>query len=114
MALGVDILWALEALELDFKLVAAVPFIGQESRWPRDSRDVYNKILEHKNVKRYVVFDGAYAPWKMQGRNQWMVDNCTKLVAVWNGDQSGGTYNCVKYAQSIDKPIIFVDFKVSD
>ena len=34
-----------------------------------------------------------------------MVDNCTHVLAMWDGSE-GGTANCVKYAQAVNKPII--------
>ena len=40
----------------------------------------------------------------MQERNEWMVNNCDVLIAVWDGT-SGGTANCVKYAESLQLDI---------
>jgi hypothetical protein len=31
-----------------------------------------------------------------------------KLIAVYNGDLSGGTFNCIQYAKSIGKEIIYI------
>ena len=45
---------------------------------------------------------------KMQTRNEWMVNHCDKLIAVWNGSD-GGTGNCVNYAKSINKEIIYIN-----
>jgi uncharacterized phage-like protein YoqJ len=39
----------------------------------------------------------------MQVRNEWMVDHCNDLLAVWDGSD-GGTGNCVRYAQRILEP----------
>ena len=41
----------------------------------------------------------------MQKRNEYMVDLADKVIAVWNGS-TGGTYNCVKYAEKCGKEII--------
>jgi uncharacterized phage-like protein YoqJ len=43
----------------------------------------------------------------MQIRNEWMVDNAHIVLALWDGS-SGGTGNCIKYAnrKSVNKPII--------
>jgi uncharacterized phage-like protein YoqJ len=35
----------------------------------------------------------------MQVRNQWMVDHAMVVMAVWDGKQSGGTWNCIQYAR---------------
>jgi len=37
-----------------------------------------------------------------------MVDNCDKLIAIWNGDYKSGTGNCVKYAEKMGKEILIV------
>jgi uncharacterized phage-like protein YoqJ len=49
-----------------------------------------------------------YSAAKMQIRNEYMVNACDKLIAVWD-HTPGGTENCVKYAQSINKDIIYID-----
>lgn len=41
---------------------------------------------------------GEFSNYKMQVRNMFMVDVSSSMVAVWDGDKSGGTYNCVNYA----------------
>ena len=34
----------------------------------------------------------------MQKRNEWIVDNSLRLLALWDGSK-GGTANCVTYAR---------------
>lgn len=97
MALGVDTIWAELALVNKVPLIAAIPFVGQESRWPKEAQDRYNSILNNELVTIQIVCSPGYAPQKMQTRNEWMVDNSDRLVAVWNGSR-GGTFNCVDYA----------------
>lgn len=99
MALGWDMAWAEAAIEIGVPFVAAIPFAGQESAWPALSQCRYNRILSYA-TNSVIVCDGAYAAWKMQKRNQWMVDNSQGLVALWDGT-AGGTANCVNYAKTI-------------
>lgn len=102
MALGVD-MWAAEiVLSLrstnpTLKLVAAVPFDGQERKWPTQSQVRWRDIVVRADDVAYVCEPG-YAAWKMQKRNEWMVDHSSRVIAVWDGT-SGGTGNCVKYAE---------------
>jgi uncharacterized phage-like protein YoqJ len=98
MALGVDMLWAEEALKVGLLVVAAVPCDNQERSWPQPSQERYHRILSHKMTTTHVICPGPYATWKMQARNAWMVDQCEALLAVWDGTP-GGTSNCVRYAQ---------------
>lgn len=103
MALGWDMAVARAAINAGVPLIAALPFRGQERRWPKPSRDLYNWLLEN-SYSVHVVCDGGYAAWKMQRRNEWMVDNADRILALWDGSD-GGTANCIKYAQERGRPI---------
>jgi uncharacterized phage-like protein YoqJ len=96
MALGFDTALAQIAIEKELPLICAIPFKGQELKWTKDSIKVYNDILKKACHKEYIA--NYYKPWFMQVRNEWMVDNCDLLLACWNRDKKGGTYNCLKYA----------------
>jgi len=43
-------------------------------------------------------------------RNKYICNNVDLLIAVFNGER-GGTYNCIQYAKSIKKEILYVDPK---
>jgi uncharacterized phage-like protein YoqJ len=107
MALGVDQWAANVAHRLSIPFVAAVPFEGQEKAWPESSQKTYHQLMKLA-VERVVVSPGGYAAFKMQVRNQWMVDNCDKLIAIWDGTP-GGTGNCVEYAKSKNREIVFIN-----
>jgi len=110
MALGVDQWAAYISYKLNIPFIAAIPFAGQEKAWPTKSQAIYNALLS-KAHEKVIVCEGGYSSSKMQIRNEWMVDKCDILIAVW--DQSpGGTANCVKYAQSVNKEIIFIDPRI--
>lgn len=109
-ALGADQLFAESVIELKrlsypVRLVAAVPFKSQCSNWPQKSQIKYRELLG-KADEVVIVSPGEYSSAKMQKRNEWMVDRADLVLAVWNGAQSGGTFNCVKYALGQGKKII--------
>ena len=108
MALGVDQWAAVIAARLDIPFLAAIPFEGQELAWPAESQKAFN-ILRKLAAEEVIVSPGGYAANKMQIRNEWMVDHCDMLIAVYNGDKSGGTYNCISYAKSLNKEIYLID-----
>lgn len=108
MALGVDQDFCTVCLALGIPYWAAVPFKGQEASWPPQSQVVYDRLLKAAAEVNYVCSPG-YAAWKMQRRNEWQVDRCDLLLAVWNGDKTGGTYNCLAYALRMKKPITVLD-----
>ncbi len=103
MAQGWDTAWALAALSAGVPLTAALPFEGQESLWPEPAQDRWTKIVD-RATRVVLVNHGSYENWKMYSRNVWMVDNCTKLCALWNGS-AGGTANCISYAKKAGRPI---------
>jgi uncharacterized phage-like protein YoqJ len=106
MALGIDQWWAEACIELDIPFTAAIPFDGFHVKWLKESQDRFNRIMREAEAIVYVSAPG-YEPWKMQRRNEWMVDFCTELVAYWDGSE-GGTNNCVRYALTKGKPhVIF-------
>jgi uncharacterized phage-like protein YoqJ len=109
MALGVDMIFANLAINRGIPFIAAIPFEGQESKWPEGSQRVYRKILSYAK-QTVIVCPGGYAAWKMQKRNEWMVDRADLVIAVWDGSE-GGTHNCVNYAIDKGKDIRRIDPK---
>ncbi len=107
MALGVDQWAANIAIQLGIPFIAAVPFAGQEKAWPQQSQKVFSKLLG-KAAEVVIVSEGSYSAHKMQIRNEWMVDRADKVIAIWDGTP-GGTGNCVTYAKSKNKEIIYIN-----
>ena len=105
MALGADMLWAEALIEKEVPFIAAIPCKGQEKMWPKKSQWRYNEILSSPLCTKFIVSDGGYSPYKMQKRNEWMVDNCDLLIGVHDGS-NGGTYNCIQYAKGKVETII--------
>ncbi|ANY67686.1 hypothetical protein BBD42_15340 [Paenibacillus sp. BIHB 4019] len=105
LALGIDTDAAEIVIELretdypEIKLIGAVPFAGQEKAWPSASQERWRRIVERCDTVHYVS-DCGFASWKMQRRNEWMVDYASLVIAVWDGT-SGGTGNCVEYARKV-------------
>lgn len=103
MALGWDTAIANAALDLGIPLIAMIPFVGQEKKWPVAAQKIYHEILDAAMLVE-VSAPGGYAPEKMQLRNMNMVNSCDILLALWNGSD-GGTANCVRYAREQNKEI---------
>lgn len=108
MALGTD-QWAAElCLKRGIKYIAAIPFQGQETQWPSYAQFKYENLVK-KSHAAYIITPGPYAAHKMHLRNQWMVNSCDVLAAVWDGT-SGGTASCIEFAQARQKKIFWVPF----
>ena len=109
MALGIDTLFAELALELKIPLIAAIPCTSQPNKWPRKSQERYFNIVSKAYNVINVSGNHDYKASYMDLRNRYMVDHCTFLIAVWNEDKSGGTYNCVQYAESVKRDIKYIN-----
>lgn len=107
MALGIDQWAANIAYKLGIPFIAAVPFLGQEGAWPAQSQQTYNKLIKLAS-EVVIVCEGGYEASKMQRRNEWMTDRCDILIAVWD-KTPGGTGNCINYAKSINKHIVYIN-----
>lgn len=104
MALGFDQAVAGACVVLGIPFVAAVPFSGQERRWPAEAQTRYKRLLAYADSVE-IVADGISVSTAMQKRNEWMVDRCNKLITLWDGS-FGGTCNCVAYAEKRKTPIV--------
>ena len=112
MALGVDTVFALAVLELkeegfDIKLHCAIPCKNHSCKWPQKSIELYNKILQKADIVKFVS-EQEYRPYLMQKRNEYMVDKSDLVLAVWNGERAGGTWNTIEYAKSAGKPVKYI------
>lgn len=114
MALGWDQLGAEACIELGIPWIAVIPFKTQAQMWSREQQIHYRWLLLQAK-DQIVVSPGGYAPYKMQVRNVWMVDQLEKpndwLVAGWDGT-AGGTGNTIDYARVKEKDILILNPQV--
>jgi len=103
MAQGVD-LWAAEEIlrrrksETSLRLIAALPCPEQDARWPYPQRERYRRLLAQIPAEARHVTCDSYTPYCMNGRNLWMVEHASRLIAVFDGS-TGGTANTVRRAE---------------
>lgn len=108
MAPGIDTASAWIAHLLGVPFTAAIPCLNQDAKFTEAQRATYWKLMGLA-VKVVYVSDKPYEPGCMDRRNEWMVDHSDVLLAViWPG-YSGGTANCVKYAESVGRKVVRVD-----
>lgn len=104
MALGWDTALAEASRELRIPFVAAVPFRGQEGRWNPADQNHYRELLADAAIIA-IVRDGGFTREAMLERNAVMVDHANRVLALWNGDMSGGTSHAIRYARQHSVPI---------
>lgn len=109
MAIGTDLIYAEEALELGIPLWAAIPFPGQESRWRREDRDRYATVLKSAQAVHILFPDKPTnkheAVQMLYARDAWMVDHARVALACWTGKTSGGTFHTVNLLRARGLPI---------
>jgi uncharacterized phage-like protein YoqJ len=106
MALGADQDFAEIVLEMGIPMVAVLAFKGQENKWPEEAQFHYWRLV-HQAKHVITVCEPGYAAWKLQRRNERLVDETDggTVIAVWDGS-TGGTANCVQYAAACQNRII--------
>lgn len=100
MAVGFDLAAAEAVLTCragrqDARLVAVVPFEGQEDRFLQADRARYRRILDEADAT--VVLSPAYHRGCYAVRNDYLVDHASVLIAWYDGS-AGGTHYTVQRA----------------
>ncbi len=114
MAKGVDTYAAeivLEKAKTDckIKLHAAIPCENQEGAWSMEDKEKYYYLLSKCESINYT--SKIYNDRCMLLRNEFMVNNSDRLIAVWNGQMRGGTAYTVRYAKKCGKEIYLIRTK---
>ena len=112
MAEGTDTWAALAVLALKkenpaLKLHCVLPCEGQADEWSASARELYFSILEQADEIVYV--NREYSKNCMLKRNRYLVDHAACLLAVYNGEQRGGTAMTVRYARKLGREIIVLN-----
>lgn len=105
MAQGWDQALAEASINLKIATWGYIPCWNHEIKWPPEAVNHY-RVLKSQLNKVEFIWKGYYNSFCMNRRNKKMVDDCTAVLALFNGDQTGGTCNTVAYAKQKQKPII--------
>ena len=112
MAEGVDtwaaeIVLALRKQNPTLKLHCILPCREQADKWSNSARERYRVILEQADSIVYV--NQVYRKNCMLERNRFLVNHADLLLAVYNGEQRGGTAATVRSARKQSKEIVILD-----
>lgn len=110
MALGFDMMCAELVLELKkkyphIKLIGAIPCRTQSSRWFKAQQDRYDKLVKQLDDIR-CIYD-EYVDGCMQERNQYMINNSSLVIALYNG-LGRGTKSTIDYAKKQGKEVVVI------
>ena len=92
MAIGGDmmcaeIVLAFKKKHKDAQLVCVLPCLDQEKRWCEKDRNRYQCILSQ--VDNIVCLADSYYNGCMQARDKYLVDNASRLIAIFTGKRGG-------------------------
>lgn len=111
MALGVDT-WSAELiLELkvqypELRLIAVLPCETQANKWTAEQRERYFDLLPKCDE---VIYTGKrYTKTCIFECNRYMVDHAKYLLAVYNGQERGGTAYTVRYAKKKSRKVLII------
>ena len=118
MALGADTVWAQAIVECQQKygtnrirFIADIPDMKQSSRWiSKADRDRWKELVDQADEVRQYAHQNAgksYA-YILNQRNIGMIQACDILIAVYNGDATGGTANGVRDGIRMNKFITYI------
>lgn len=91
----------------DIQLEIAVPCPKQDLKWKFEDKQSYALMIERADMVTQV--SDKYTPSCMQKRNEYMVNKADKVIAFWNGEEHGGTWNTIQYCRKIGKEIEIID-----
>lgn len=102
MALGFDTMCAEMVLDLKNKyrginLIGVLPCKTQDCKWTYKDRERYRKLLAMLDDVR-CIFDEYIGVECIIERNNFMVNNSSLMIALFNG-QVGGTKSTIEYAK---------------
>ena len=102
MALGFDTFCAEAVLKLKkrykhIKLIGAIPCKDQDCNWKPEFKVRYRKLISQLDGIR-CIYDTYNGYECMMERNYYMVNNSSKLIALYDG-KSGGTKRTIEYAK---------------
>jgi hypothetical protein len=83
-------------LELGIPYTVALPYPGRDSGWPRPTRLLYLDLLARAG-EVYMVSDACDENAVLEG-HRWRVDRAGLVLALWDYDFQGVTFQVVDYA----------------
>lgn len=108
-AQGFDIIAAecvveLKTVHSDISLIAAIPYAGYSDHLSNYGRQLYDRLLAHTD-QTFTLSDYYYARCFL-ARDEFMVSQCSRLIAYYDGRERGGTYYTVRKAKEQGIPVL--------
>lgn len=114
MALGADLIFAeavlaCQTVHPEITMLAAIPCEDQVRGWPEDQVERYQRILEHIGPQHCILIQQKRTRGCMLRRDRYMVNLSQRIIALYNGNSSGGTRYTLGYAMEQGLETVIVD-----
>jgi uncharacterized phage-like protein YoqJ len=109
---GADLIAGVAAYDLGIPVTSARPYNNHYVAG--EYQEIYDLLLQNSDVVIVSDVDNYAGPWVFHKRNQWMVDNAQKIIAIWDGRPNGGTWSTCYYAHKNGKEIYRINPKTGD
>lgn len=88
------------------KLICALPCKHQDKFWQKENKKRYKNILKEADMIKYISDD--YTSSCMLDRNNYMLNNSSKVIALYNGIP-GGTLSTINKAKQLGLNISIIN-----
>lgn len=106
LAIGADLLSGKVAIDMGIPVISAMPYPTHIDSIPHDWKELYRWVRDHsEEVYPVSEVDEYLGPWVYFRRNEWMIDEADRLLAWYDGRNSGGTKHAIGYANKTGKPV---------
>lgn len=103
VAQGWDLAIAEACLSSHILFTAALPFPEPDARWPEAQRERFRRVLSGAAAVETIA--AAPARGLYHARDRWIVEHSALIVALWDGEKSGGTYATIRSAEKRRVPV---------
>ncbi len=106
-AYGFDLLCGASVLsitQMDCSLICILPFVGHDVKWNIKDKEEFIRI--QRACTKTIITSGEYSKDVYRKRNQFLVDNSSKVIAYWDGKYSSGTAQTLRMARKKELEII--------
>ena len=93
----------------EIRLICAVPYRGHADRWSSEWQERHEALLQ--SADEVVEVCPHYTASCFHQRNRYMVDHSTDVIAVYNGEEKGGTAYTISYALEQGKRVAIFDVR---
>ena len=83
------------------------PLSESDLKWSPAETARYKAIID--KADKVTLVNDHYFRACMLVRNNYMVDRSDLVLAIWNGEQSGGTWHTIQYAKAKGKKVDIIN-----